>query len=176
MPQLKVNDSVESIALQLIIKHGQIDVEIIKDENLCYEDTQEKELIPILISLNKLSKYNFIDSQSSKSIEEWINTGLRSVKSKQLDSFLKDLNELLGLHTYIVGNNLSAADVVIFVALHSTLASFTDKQKQTKFPNISKWFDLIQQELKPSNLLPTTQDNQDNEHEQKQGKKDKKKK
>ena len=64
------------------------------------------------------------------------------------------MNELLSLRTFVIGNNLSAADIALYVILYQFYAKIDDKQRYQNFLNISRWFDMVQFNIKSySNLL-----------------------
>lgn len=65
------------------------------------------------------------------------------------DADLKRWNAGLELSTYIAEpNNMTAADVAMFVGLHKTMAAMPNKKKHA-FGNLSRWFDFVQSQVLP---------------------------
>lgn len=58
--------------------------------------------------------------------------------------FFKELNSVLELRTYLIGNCLSIADISLFYILHDVMDKLTYQEKE-KYLNVSRWFDNIQQ-------------------------------
>lgn len=55
--------------------------------------------------------------------------------------------------TFIVGSELSAADVVSYVYIYNLFGKMSDEKKYVEFNNISRWFDTIQNQLNQLNGL-----------------------
>lgn len=77
-------------------------------------------------------------------VEEWL-----SVFSSHLSSghpppshVLSRLEAHLSSCVYFVGNRVTAADCVLYAALHSCVAKL-DAGDRTKYPNIVRWLDHI---------------------------------
>ena len=64
-----------------------------------------------------------------------------------------ELNELLSLKTFIVGNALSAADIVSFAVLYPHFATMKEGQRYSTLLNVSRWFDLVQFQMGSSNVM-----------------------
>ena len=60
---------------------------------------------------------------------------------------------MLSLKTFIVGNALSAADIVPFAVLYPHFATMQEGQRYSTLLNVSRWFDLVQFQMGSSNVM-----------------------
>ncbi|KAF9439300.1 G4 quadruplex nucleic acid binding protein [Entomortierella beljakovae] len=92
-------------------------------------------------------------ANDKEEIKEWIDRF-----EKDLTPLAKTLNDHLETRTYIVGNTISNADLWTFVKIHEQFNA-TTKEGQLKRPNLTRWFDLIQEQTSGlGNLLPVSID------------------
>merc|ERR1712228_330397 len=74
--------------------------------------------------------------------------------SNKLNYYCNSLNDSLCLKTFIIGNTLSAADIVCFVCIYSFFSEIKGDQRYSfDNINISRWFDMIQFKLQSSNCF-----------------------
>ncbi|KAG5462604.1 MAG: hypothetical protein BJ554DRAFT_4457 [Olpidium bornovanus] len=60
-----------------------------------------------------------------------------------MQELLKDLDEHLMTRTYLVKEQLTVADLVVFARVYTSFAALSTRQRFT-FPALTRWFDLIQ--------------------------------
>jgi len=53
------------------------------------------------------------------------------------------LNRHLEFMVYVAGHQFTIADVVAFIALHSFVCDLSQQEKQTLYPNLSRWFEHV---------------------------------
>ncbi|KAI7859200.1 hypothetical protein BDC45DRAFT_497121 [Circinella umbellata] len=70
----------------------------------------------------------------------WALTAFKGVPSKELNAALQKLNEHLLGRTFLVGNQISLADLIVFAHVHQISKNLRVKST----PNVLRWFDLIQ--------------------------------
>ncbi|KAI9270750.1 hypothetical protein BDA99DRAFT_502596 [Phascolomyces articulosus] len=81
--------------------------------------------------------------ENQAEVEAWSNwaiTAFKGVTSKELNAALQKLNEQLTSRTFVVGNQISLADLIVFAHVHHTSKNLRVKST----PNVLRWFDLIQ--------------------------------
>jgi len=66
---------------------------------------------------------------------------------KETDLQFKKLNENLSNKSFLAGENLTAADVLLFHGIHGVFSEMTYQEKD-KFVHLSRWFRNIQQDPK----------------------------
>ncbi|KAF9081265.1 G4 quadruplex nucleic acid binding protein [Mortierella sp. GBA35] len=75
-----------------------------------------------------------------KEVHEWI-----ARFEKDITPLAKALNDHLETRTYIVGHTITNADLWTFVKLHEQVGTMT-RDGQLKRANLTRWFDLIQEQ------------------------------
>ncbi|KAF9580413.1 G4 quadruplex nucleic acid binding protein [Lunasporangiospora selenospora] len=76
-----------------------------------------------------------------KEVKEWI-----ARFEKDLSGLAKALNDFLETRTYIVGHSITDADLWSFAKVHEQMAA-TSRDGQLKRSNLTRWFDLIQEQV-----------------------------
>ncbi|XP_053695706.1 eukaryotic translation elongation factor 1 epsilon-1 [Sabethes cyaneus] len=109
----------------------------------------------ILLSLareskNEIIKDSFKDIEVESQVAQWIDYSvlfvLPAAKDKHIAKIvLEELNNYLAVRSYLVNYTLSLADVVVYYALHDTLATLSPLDKEN-YLNISRWFNHLQQQ------------------------------
>ncbi|KAI8889086.1 nucleic acid-binding protein [Backusella circina FSU 941] len=93
------------------------------------------------------------DKLEQAQIDEWLslcNVSLRGGSKKEVVSIVdKKLNDHLNSKTYLVGNHLTVADIVVFASIHA----YTKNMKSANCPNVLRWFDLVQNNVVKANEL-----------------------
>ncbi|KAF9923103.1 G4 quadruplex nucleic acid binding protein [Linnemannia zychae] len=74
-----------------------------------------------------------------KEVKEWIER-----YEKDITPLAKALNDHLETRTFIVGHTITNADLWSFVKIHEQVGTMT-RDGQLKRPNLTRWFDLIQE-------------------------------
>ncbi|KAF9985702.1 G4 quadruplex nucleic acid binding protein [Modicella reniformis] len=93
-----------------------------------------------------------------KEVKEWIERF-----EKDLTPLAKTLNEHLETRTYIVGHDITNADLWTFVKVHEQVSA-TSRDGQLKRPHLTRWFDLIQERtIDLGHLAPVTIDSEASE-------------
>lgn len=85
------------------------------------------------------------DLESQCLIWQWIEHRIAAVSTSDLVGLLTYLNKHLESHVYIVNDNFSLADIVLFYALQSSISELSVFEKQSKYLNVTRWFYFIQQ-------------------------------
>jgi len=83
-----------------------------------------------------------VDAFEKASIAQALSIASDARRNGNLDLILRTLNQELTTKTYLVGNRVTLADAVFFWVVYYAFAS--KKQNPTKFSNISRWLDQIQ--------------------------------
>ncbi|KAI9493498.1 hypothetical protein BDB00DRAFT_823316 [Zychaea mexicana] len=81
--------------------------------------------------------------ENQAEVEEWSNwatTTFKSAASKEVHAALQKLNGHLTTRTFLVSNQLSLADLIVFAHVHHVSKNL----RVTTTPNVLRWFDLIQ--------------------------------
>lgn len=65
----------------------------------------------------------------------------------------QELNDYLGQRSYLVGQTLSLADVVVFYSLARIMSSLTPVDKE-KYLNVSRWYEHLQNINEVRQALP----------------------
>ncbi|KAG9004070.1 G4 quadruplex nucleic acid binding protein [Tulasnella sp. 427] len=80
-----------------------------------------------------------------KAVDEWIDKIVGGGLAVQSGS-LKQLDEVLTPHTYVVGSQPTAADVALYAALHPVVESLTKENAQSLYstPSVLRYFNHIQ--------------------------------
>merc|ERR1712190_376014 len=112
-------------------------------KRLFYDEEKIDEFESIVIAINKKSVRHFLTPERGQEIISFCSRALNESISNRVSKFCMELNELLSLRTFIVGNTLSAADIVSFVVLYPHFASMKEGERYLTMLNVSRWFDLI---------------------------------
>ena len=70
-----------------------------------------------------------------------------SADKKEIEQHFKKLNEHLCRQSYLAGDKITAADVLLFHGIHHFYLEMTYQEKD-KFLNLSRWFRDLQQNAK----------------------------
>lgn len=119
-----------------------------------FENGQRKETDLTAIFLAVLSLDSKVNEQllgnRSDEIHTWLNyvktdlkPAIASGEKKQLLPVLHKLNKKIEPIVYLVSNQFSLADIVLFSSVQPVVASWKDEETWT-FDNISRWYDNIQ--------------------------------
>lgn len=79
-------------------------------------------------------------------VEQWLIIASRIfyTNSDPSPKLLDDLNSQLLSSVYLIGNQITLADIILYAALHSTMKNvMSQAQKSRKFLNLCRWFDHI---------------------------------
>lgn len=91
-------------------------------------------------------------------VRQWLDYSVASVNYVDLPhvsrQVLKDINATLAERTFIAGNFLSLADVVLYHLLFGTMSNLTFQEKE-QFMHLSRWYSNLQQncDIRGSNNL-----------------------
>lgn len=66
-----------------------------------------------------------------------------NISLKENSCFFQELNDYLSTRSYLVGQNLTLADVVVYYSLYEIMNSITPVAKE-KYLNVSRWFEHLQ--------------------------------
>lgn len=92
-------------------------------------DFAQDELIPpASVWTYPILGYTSYNEQAYKQAKEDLKRGLRV------------LDDHLLRHTFLVGNNITLADIVVSISLQSTLTMVADSSYRAEFPNVVRWF------------------------------------
>jgi len=69
---------------------------------------------------------------------------LISGEKKLLFPTISKFNKSLETSVYVLGNNISLADVVVFPCFHSILVSWDEDERSGRFVDITRWYDHLQ--------------------------------
>eukprot|EP01083_Nonionella_stella_P318749 1166659_1 len=153
MSQLELQQGLRSQILRILVNIGQSDVAIVDSTRLYYAEEKSNNFEDILISVNKKSQRPFISPQNAEPVMEFINSALNAAESNNVETFCNELNNRLCLKTFIVGNTLSAADVAAFVCIYTYFAKTKNEERYAQLLNVSRWFDMVQFNIKSANIL-----------------------
>ncbi|ENN78653.1 eukaryotic translation elongation factor 1 epsilon-1 isoform X1 [Dendroctonus ponderosae] len=112
-------------------------------------------IINIVFSLLKESNSHLgvVDALNEAQIHQWLEYALVYVanasNSSNVQLVLKELNTILATKTYLVGTQLTIADVFLYYLLLNIMNNLSNLDKET-YLNVSRWFDNIQQDRKLS--------------------------
>lgn len=116
-------------------------------ENLALEVGGDKYDGPVTIAKYLASKTQpelLGDGKDNQAeVEEWTTWGVSAFKSnnsKEITPALQKLNGHLSTRTFVVSNQLTIADLIIFGNVHGV----SKHVKVTNVPNVLRWLDLIQ--------------------------------
>ncbi|CDH50904.1 aminoacyl trna synthase complex-interactingmultifunctional protein 1 [Lichtheimia corymbifera JMRC:FSU:9682] len=125
-------------------------------DNLALEVSGEKYEGPVTIAKYLASKTQpelLGDGKDNQAeVEEWATWGVSAFKSgasKDITAALQKLNGHLSYRTFVVSNQLTIADLIIFGHVHGV----SKNVKVTNAPNVLRWFDLIQNIVVAKNNL-----------------------
>lgn len=106
------------------------------------------------MSIARESKESMNESLKSNTeiqclISQWLDYAALFVSSSTRDKhmmtvLLKELNHFLSEFSYLVGNNLTIADLAVYYTIHDIINAMSPNEKEI-YLNISRWFDHLQQ-------------------------------
>jgi len=108
-------------------------------------------VMPILAHLDKLGNKRVLGQSITESSlsRQWIQfkTCLLEANDKKeaITSLLGQVNLCLTTSVYLSGNEVTAADVIMYHAIHGTVKDFSFQEKD-RLVNLSRWFQNLQQD------------------------------
>jgi len=130
----------------------------------------------VLLSWNPNIQITGLDNETKKYVSLSENFNKNSAK------ILKDLESHLQDKVFLVGDDLSAADVALAASMRDHVATLAKKKAKSKlysnFPNVARWFDFVQYQIpeiisKPVDLLQAVPPSKKKKGCSKKGKKEK---
>jgi len=109
-----------------------------------------------LVSLGKNPELLGTSPEDVSFVEQWLITASRLfyTGSAPTSKFLESLNSQLITSVYLVGNRITLADVVLYVALHNTMKqNLSQAQKNGTLLNLCRWFDHVYHECVQFNSI-----------------------
>ena len=106
-------------------------------------------VLPILAHLDKLSNKKLLGRSIAESSisRQWVQFKtclLESADKKEALNLRGQLNMCLVNSVYLSGSEITAADIVMFHAIHDTVKGFSFQEKD-QFVNLSQWFHNLQE-------------------------------
>ncbi|PVU94493.1 hypothetical protein BB559_002996 [Furculomyces boomerangus] len=111
------------------------------------------------LTKNKFNGLSLNESEDSYSLRKQKETesifGTNEDQSNEIKKYLaltpsieslKSTNDSLADRTYLVSNNITAADISVFQSLYPLMKSMSDEDR-VKYNHFSRWFDLIQNSI-----------------------------
>ncbi|XP_031620958.1 eukaryotic translation elongation factor 1 epsilon-1 [Contarinia nasturtii] len=154
-------ENIKRIAKYLKVVPGTI---AINNEKVICRKTKDQTLsgyTTIISAMGRESKINSFatsDLLTQCLIVQWfdyavlfIDPAIESKASTEL--VLQELNDYLRTRSYLVGQSLSLADVVVFYSLSTIMNSITPATKE-KYIDVSRWFDHLQKNGEVRQNLP----------------------
>lgn len=83
------------------------------------------------------------DKQTKALVWQWLEDRIQT-DNDTLPVLVKKLNDHLLNQVYVVQNQLTIVDFVLFLALKSYLMSLSQLEKQTHYYNVARWSAFIQ--------------------------------
>ncbi|CAH1765583.1 19826_t:CDS:2 [Entrophospora sp. SA101] len=124
----------------------QLEVKDAADENPVLTLADNKNIVGsnsvIIYLIENFGELKHKNANDIIEVQKWLNETDPQI-NPNLKNVAKDLNDHLALRTYIIGNYLTVADLVVFSRLHSIIAEFSSESR-FEFSNLIRWFDFIQ--------------------------------
>ncbi|KAI8868324.1 nucleic acid-binding protein [Ramicandelaber brevisporus] len=90
------------------------------------------------------------DAVSNAEVHQWLSGSARTGSADRV-LFAQTLNDHIATKTFLVGNALSAADLVVFANMHGYVDALS-LQKRQAVPHLVRWFDFVQNLVAPETL------------------------
>jgi len=94
-----------------------------------------------------------IPENKDSEVFERLDASLKAVESNDYAALLKSLNDTLLLKSYLIGHDLSVADIGAFVCIYSHFAKMSKDDMYIVYPHVTRWFDLIQNRIASNGIL-----------------------
>ena len=151
-------------------KYAQVELQIVPaDQAVTLETSTAKISSPqaILHYLSNHSKINLLANQDRSQVLQWIFYSVDDVqpmalswvlKKKKSTNILQHLEDFLRTRTFLVGERLSLADIAMSTSM-MPLFQFVldDKERRSKFPNSTRWFNTCLNQREFLSTLGTVQ-------------------
>lgn len=87
------------------------------------------------------------DAELQAAIWQWLEARTELYRTISQSRFMQMLNCHLSTNTFVAGNSLTIADILLYFATHSVVSACTCQELCTSYRNIARWFSYVQSDV-----------------------------